>query len=257
MFKKTLVTMLMAGLGSIALPAYAQSKQTGRQEVAAQAVPERTAVVSISAEIQKGLSKKMPVMVDPDPQTIPVGSLVITGCILKAEKGSSAGRMIGMNVGASRLSAHLVIFSKGEAGFTPVDAFDPQVKGGSVLPPLGPIGREPVADEVAHLWAAPQLVPAGGNHGRGADDLAVAGPARQAGGTVGAAHAEGADQDERSARQRDQRYQRRQWAGDHCRNSERRAGPLQTGGSETRTRPGQPGRGRAKPGGKLAARRVI
>ncbi len=45
MFKKTLVTMLMAGLGSIALPAYAQSKQTGRQEVAAQAVPERTAVV--------------------------------------------------------------------------------------------------------------------------------------------------------------------------------------------------------------------
>jgi hypothetical protein len=194
MFKNTLVTMLMAGLCSIALPAYAQSEQTRRQEIAAQAVQKRTAVVfrfavqsepvadsvglsshacpqdnngansigsapsnsaaatpdiktvdpeildSISFEIQKRLSKKMPVMVDPDPQTVPVGSLLITGCILKAEKGSSAGRMIGMNVGASRLSAHVVIFSKAETGFTPVDAFDLQVKGGSVLPPLGPIG---------------------------------------------------------------------------------------------------------------------
>ncbi len=176
MFKKTVLTMLMAGLGAIALPAYAQSEQTGRQEVAAQAFVERTAVVlrfavqskpiaasvslssqacpqdnngatvdpqildSISVEIQKRLSKKMRVMVDPDPQTIPVGSLIITVCIFKAEKGSSAGRMIGMNVGASRLSAHVVILSKAEAGFTPVDAFDLQVKGGSVLPPLGPVG---------------------------------------------------------------------------------------------------------------------
>src|SRR5262245_51174162 len=194
MFKKILATMVMAGLSSIALPAYAQLEETGRQEPAAHAVQQRTAVVfrfavqsepvsdaasfasqacpqdtnransipsassnsaaatsntrtidpenldSISAEIQKGLSKKMPVMVDPDPLTIPVGSLVITGCILKAEKGSSAGRMIGMNVGASRLSAHVVIFSKAEADFTPVDSFDLQVKGGSVLPPLGPIG---------------------------------------------------------------------------------------------------------------------
>ena len=194
MFKKILATMLMAGLGSSALPAYAQSEETGRQEPTAHAAKDRTAVVfrfavqsepvsdvgslasqacpqdtngansissapsnsaaatpnnrtvdpeildSISAGIQKRLSNKMSVMVDPDPQTIPVGSLVITGCILKAEKGSSAGRMIGMNVGASRLSAHVAIFSKAEAGFMPVDSFDLQVKGGSVLPPLGPIG---------------------------------------------------------------------------------------------------------------------
>ena len=53
------------------------------------------------------------------------------------------------------------------------------------------------------------------NLGRGADDLAVAGPARQGGGTGGAAHAEGADQNEYSVSQRDQRHQWSKRAGDH------------------------------------------
>jgi opacity protein-like surface antigen len=37
MFQKSLFTMLMAGMASIALPAYAQSEEGGRQEVAVQA----------------------------------------------------------------------------------------------------------------------------------------------------------------------------------------------------------------------------
>jgi opacity protein-like surface antigen len=37
MFQKSLLTMLMAGVASIALPAYAQSEEGGRQEVAVQA----------------------------------------------------------------------------------------------------------------------------------------------------------------------------------------------------------------------------
>jgi hypothetical protein len=37
MFQKRLLTMLMAGVASIALPAYAQSEEGGRQEVAVQA----------------------------------------------------------------------------------------------------------------------------------------------------------------------------------------------------------------------------
>ena len=53
------------------------------------------------------------------------------------------------------------------------------------------------------------------NLGRGADDLAVAGPARQGGGTGGAAHAEGADQNEHSVGQRDQRHQWSKRSGDH------------------------------------------
>lgn len=37
MFQKTLLTMMIAGVGSIALPAYAQSDEAGRQEVSVQA----------------------------------------------------------------------------------------------------------------------------------------------------------------------------------------------------------------------------
>jgi len=195
MFQKTLTTILMAGVASIALPAYAHSEGAARQEIAGQAAKQQTAAVfrfvvqsesmtntsglssqacpqdnngantsvasagsavatsapnnaafdanildAISNEIQKRLSKKMSVTVDPDPNSIPVGSLIISGCVIKADKGSAAGRMIGMNVGASRLAAHVNVLSKAETGFTPVDSFDVQVKGGSVLPPLGPIG---------------------------------------------------------------------------------------------------------------------
>ena len=106
---------------------------------------------AISNELRSGvLKKKMSVMMDPDPAAIPVGSLVITGCIFRAEKGSATGRMIGMNVGASRLGARVIAMSKTEAGFTPVDSFDVLVKGGTVLPPLGPAGL------VAHAAMQPR-----------------------------------------------------------------------------------------------------
>lgn len=77
---------------------------------------------------------------NPDAGDIPVGSLIITGCIFKVEEGSAAGRLIGMNLGASRLGAHIVALSKSATGLTPVDSFDVEVKGGSALPPLGPAG---------------------------------------------------------------------------------------------------------------------
>jgi Domain of unknown function (DUF4410) len=84
----------------------------------------------ISNELQQRLSKKkMSVMVDPDPKTIPDGGLVISGCIFKADKGRAIGRMIGLDVGESRLGAHIVFLSKGETGVTPLDSFDLQVKG--------------------------------------------------------------------------------------------------------------------------------
>src|SRR5439155_22577679 len=61
--------------------------------------------------------------------------------------------------------------------------------------------REPVADEVAHLWAAARLVPSGREHGKRADDLATAGPARAGSRASGAAHAKSADKDEHSVGQ--------------------------------------------------------
>ncbi|MEG9435786.1 DUF4410 domain-containing protein [Edaphobacter sp. HDX4] len=133
---------------------------TGRSELSAQACPQTgdetaspTATApsksvtvdpkildAISAEMQKRLSRKMSVMVDPDSASIPVGALVISGCITKANPGNAAKRLIGMNVGASRLGVHVVAVSKKKDGWRPVDTFDLEVKGGDLLPPLGPAG---------------------------------------------------------------------------------------------------------------------
>lgn len=95
---------------------------------------------TISGEMQTKWSKKMSVMVNPDPTAIPVGALVISGCITKANGGNAATRLIGMNVGASHLGAHVVALSKTKDGWSPIDTFDIQVKGGDVLPPLGAVG---------------------------------------------------------------------------------------------------------------------
>ena len=95
---------------------------------------------AISDELLKKLSKKMSVIANPDQSAIPVGALVISGCITRANGGNAATRLIGMNVGASHLNAHVVALSKTKDGWSPVDSFDVQVKGGDVLPPLGPVG---------------------------------------------------------------------------------------------------------------------
>jgi hypothetical protein len=62
----------------------------------------------------------------------------VTGCILKAHKGSSAGRIVGLGLGRSCLAAHVVLLLKTEAGLNSIDPFELQVKGGSFLPP-GPL----------------------------------------------------------------------------------------------------------------------
>jgi len=90
----------------------------------------------ISNELQQELSKnKMSVSVDPDPKAIPVGSLVISGCVFQAEEGNKAKRMVGLRWGASRLGANVIVFSKTKTGFTVVDSFKVQVKGRSLTPP--------------------------------------------------------------------------------------------------------------------------
>lgn len=91
---------------------------------------------AISNELQKKLAKqKMTVMLNPDTSSIPVGGLIVSGCIVNAEKGNAAKRIIGLGWGASRLGAHVVLLSKTKTGFTTVDSFDLQVKGRSLTPP--------------------------------------------------------------------------------------------------------------------------
>lgn len=94
----------------------------------------------ITDEMQNKLSKKMIVLVNPDPQSIPLGATVISGCITRANAGNSAERLVGMGLGASHLNVHVVVVSRVKDGWNPVDTFDIQVKGGSLLPPLGPVG---------------------------------------------------------------------------------------------------------------------
>ena len=95
---------------------------------------------TITEELEKKLSKEMSVMLQPDPNMIPVGSLVISGCITRADAGNPAERLVGMNLGTSYLAAHVRLLSETRSGLVPLDEFDVKTKGGKVLPPIGPIG---------------------------------------------------------------------------------------------------------------------
>ena len=91
---------------------------------------------AISNELQQALSKrKMAVMVDADPDAIPVGSFVVCGRIFKVRKGSAVGRMFGLGMGASNLFAHVALLSKTESGLTSLDSFDLKLKGRNLFPP--------------------------------------------------------------------------------------------------------------------------
>lgn len=95
---------------------------------------------AISEHLEKKFSKKTLALVAADAQAIPMGALVVSGCVTRADAGNAAERIVGMNLGASYLGAHVRVFSKAESGLMPVDEFDVQAKGGQLLPPLGPIG---------------------------------------------------------------------------------------------------------------------
>ena len=49
-------------------------------------------------------------------------------------------KLVGFNWGASRVGAHVIVLTKTQSGFSPIDSFDIEVKGGNILPPLGPVG---------------------------------------------------------------------------------------------------------------------
>ncbi len=94
----------------------------------------------ISLKMNERLSKKMTVLVDPAESDIPLGAMVISGCITRANAGNAATRLVGANVGSSHLSVHVIALRKTQDGFHAFDDFALDVKGGDLLPPLGPIG---------------------------------------------------------------------------------------------------------------------
>jgi hypothetical protein len=113
----------------------------GQSSTGAQPVQVDPAILdAISQKMNERLSKKMTVLVDPAESNIPVGAMVISGCITRANPGNAKARLVGMGVGSSMLSVHVIALRKTEDGFHPFDDFALEVKGGDKLPPLGPAG---------------------------------------------------------------------------------------------------------------------
>jgi hypothetical protein len=70
----------------------------------------------------------------------PPGAIIISGCITRAIAGDATQRLIGLNMGASELGAHVQIQRKTGIGIRLIGEFDESVKGANRLPPIGPIG---------------------------------------------------------------------------------------------------------------------
>lgn len=131
----------VAPLSAQACPPMSDEAASLNEKTSQKAITVDPAILDkVSLEMQAKLSKKVNVLIDPDSRTIPAEATVITGCITRANAGNAAGRLVGMGVGASHLDVHVVVLSKGSAGWNPIDTFDIHVKGGSLLPPLGPMG---------------------------------------------------------------------------------------------------------------------
>lgn len=95
---------------------------------------------SVTQQLSKRLSKKMSVTIARPSDVPPAGSLVVTGCFVRTDRGHAAKRLAGMGMGASHLSAHVRLFYAGASAPVPIDEFDLSVKGSRLLPPLGPVG---------------------------------------------------------------------------------------------------------------------
>lgn len=93
----------------------------------------------IGERLIEKLSKKMPTTTAAAEQP-QVGSLLVTGCIIRADPGNAAKRMAGMGLGASHLDGHVRLLLQTTDGVKEVRGFDVAVTGASKLPPLGPIG---------------------------------------------------------------------------------------------------------------------
>jgi hypothetical protein len=94
----------------------------------------------VRAQLAKRLALKGAVAAARSAAEAPQNAMVVSGCITRFEAGDAAARMVGFNMGASRLGAHVRVDQKVRRGFRPVAEFDILVKGASLLPPMSPVG---------------------------------------------------------------------------------------------------------------------
>ncbi|MGC1305016.1 MAG: DUF4410 domain-containing protein [Caulobacteraceae bacterium] len=91
-------------------------------------------------DLRKDFSSKFPVEDETRPDSLPAAAMVVSGCITQIDSGNAAERLVGLNLGASHLAAHVRILIRTPIGFAPSDEFDVEAKGGSLLPPMRPMG---------------------------------------------------------------------------------------------------------------------
>ena len=95
---------------------------------------------NVTEELANGLEKRIPVIYAQPPEMPAAGSLVITGCFVDMDPGSTSKRLVGAGLGSSHLSAHVRVFYVGASGPVPVDEFDVAANGSNKVPALGAAG---------------------------------------------------------------------------------------------------------------------
>jgi hypothetical protein len=73
-------------------------------------------------------------------QDAPASALIVAGCVQRADPGNAAERVVGMNLGASVLAAHVQLYRRDQSQLQLVREFDVEVTGVNKLPPIGPVG---------------------------------------------------------------------------------------------------------------------
>lgn len=149
---KTVVLYRFANVTDIAMLSYGPVKETCSHALNPSGSISRTKVKSLTAEqeiqltdnvteeLANGLEKKIPVSYAHLFEMPAAGSLVITGCFVDMDPGSTSKRLVGAGLGSSHLSAHVRVFYVEASGAVPVDEFDVAVNGSNKVPALGPAG---------------------------------------------------------------------------------------------------------------------
>jgi len=75
-----------------------------------------------------------------DLQSAPPGAVIIAGCIVRADPGDPAKRLVGLGMGASVLAVQVQVYRGLQPRADLIGEFDTEVQGENKLPPIGPVG---------------------------------------------------------------------------------------------------------------------
>jgi len=98
------------------------------------------AASDLPATLAVAVARRLGTRVQATAQDVQAGSLIVAGCIQRADPGNPAERLVGLNMGASVLAAHVQLYRREPTQLRLVRAFDVQVTGVNKLPPIGPVG---------------------------------------------------------------------------------------------------------------------